>query len=122
MKIVYVDTPVGEDWETKTQIVKDGTSLIGFLSKQHKKLSKEISGDYDGGFYVYDVSPAKEGNTLFIEYSVIKKQERKMKSSDIDMDDWYKFKNEGQPEKNKETTPEQMKSYINKLAGKFNRK
>jgi len=45
-----------------------------------------------------------------------------MKSSDIDMADWYKFKNEGQPEKNKESTPEQMKSYINKLAGKFNRK
>ena len=92
------------------------------LIKTTKKLSKEISGDYDGGFYVYDVSPAKEGNTLFIEYSVIKKQERKMKSSDIDMADWYKFKNEGQPEKNKESTPEQMKSYINKLAGKFNRK
>ncbi len=122
MKVIYVDTPFGEDWETKTQIVKDGISLIGFLSKQHKKLSKENSGDYDGGFYVYDVSPAKEGNTLFIEYSIIKKQERKMKSSDIDMGDWYKFKEEENPDKHKDSTPEQMRASINKLADKFNRR
>jgi hypothetical protein len=122
MKVIYVDTPFGEDWETKTQIVKDGISLIGFLSKQHKKLSKENSGDYDGGFYVYDVSPAKEGNTLFIEYSIIKKVDRKMKSSDINIDDWHKYKNEEIPEKHKDSTPEQMQASINKLAEKFNRK
>ena len=122
MKIIYVDTPFCEDWETKTQIVKDGISLIGFLSKQHKKLSKENSGDYDGGFYVYDVSPAKEGNTLFIEYSTIQKEDRRMKMSDINMDDWDKFKNEKTPDKHKDSTPEEMQESISKLAEKFNRK
>lgn len=122
MKIIYVDTPFCEEWETKTQIITDGRTLRSFLNSQHKKLSKEFNSDYGGGFYVYDVSPAKEGNTLFIEYSIIKKVDRKMKSSDINMDDWHKFKNEEVPEKHKDSTPEQMQASINKLAEKFNRK
>ena len=122
MKIIYVDTPVGEDWETKTQIITDGRSLRSFLNSQHKKLSKEFNSDYGGGFYVHDVSPAKEGNTLFIEYSTIQKEDRRMKMSDINMDDWDKFKNEKTPDKHKDSTPEQMQASINKLAEKFNRK
>ena len=122
MKIIYVDTPIGEDWETKTQIITDGRSLRGFLSSQHKKLSKEFSSDYGGGFYIYDVSPAKEGDTLFIEYSTIQKDSRRMNVSDINMDDWEKFKNEKTPDKHKDSTPEQMQESISKLAEKFNRK
>ena len=122
MKIIYVDTPVGEDWETKTQIITDGRSLRSFLSSQHKKLSKEFSSDYGGGFYVHDVSPAKEGNTLFIEYSTIQKEDRRMKMSNINMDDWGKFKNGKTPDKHKDSTPEEMQESISKLAEKFNRK